>query len=176
MTPRKEILHPSCAAPSSQRKVNKVALKKRAHLDRSHGIDCYTFIPCPLLWYCYGLTGVRNSMLRSAQPDLVDPVRCLTRLDTDGVIAAMLQFYGGWIIGITCPPIDTGRMNIQPISQTNTSGAAADLIINLQPDRIRITVIHIAFSSQPDHIPARRCRKAHFKIDPGVRFRPLIRP
>ena len=35
---------------------------------------------------------VWDSRLSPTQPDLIDPVRCLTGLNTDRVIAAMLQF------------------------------------------------------------------------------------
>ena len=90
---------------------------------------------------------VWNSRLSPTQPDLIDPVRCLTWLNTDRVTSTMLQFDGNWIIGITCPPIDTGRMDIQAIPQSDTSPLSPYLIIHLQPDRIRIAAVYIGFAS-----------------------------
>ena len=82
----------------------------------------------------YGSIGVRDSMLRSTQPDLINPVRCLPRLNTDHVISCILQFDANGIMAITCPGIETYRMNIQPISQSYASCADSDLIVHLQPN------------------------------------------
>ena len=73
-------------------------------------------------------------MLKSTQPDLINPVRCLTWLDANGVISGMLQNNGNGIIRITCPAIDTDRMNIQPIPQPDTFGSSPDLIVHLCPN------------------------------------------
>jgi hypothetical protein len=73
-------------------------------------------------------------MLRSTQPDLIDPVRDLTGLDADGVIPGMLQNDGNGIIRITGPAIDSDRMNIPPISQAHTLASGPDLIVHLGPD------------------------------------------
>jgi hypothetical protein len=73
-------------------------------------------------------------MLKSTQPDLIDPVRCLTRLNTDLVISCILQFDSDRIIVIAGPSIDACGVDIQPIPQPDTSGAGSNLIIYLQPD------------------------------------------
>ena len=86
-------------------------------------------------------------MLRSTQPDLINPVRCLPRLNSDLVISGMLQFDGNGIVGIACPAVDTYRMYIQPIPQPNASGVGPDLVIHLQPYRIGIAAVYVAFSS-----------------------------
>ena len=39
-----------------------------------------------------GINRARHSMLRSAQPDLIYPVWCLTRLNADRVISGVLQY------------------------------------------------------------------------------------
>ncbi len=77
---------------------------------------------------------VRDSMLRAAQPDLIDPVRGLTRLNTDPVITGMGQFDSHRVIVIAGPGIDAWGVDIQPVAQPDTSGAGSDLIIHLQPD------------------------------------------
>ena len=86
-------------------------------------------------------------MLRSTQPDLINPVRCLTWLNTDLVISGMLQFDGNGIVSIACPAVDTYRMYIQPIPQPNASGVGPDLVIHLQPYRIGIAAVYVAFAS-----------------------------
>jgi hypothetical protein len=86
-------------------------------------------------------------MLKPTQPDLIYPVRCLTRLNTDLVISFMLQFDGNGIFSIACPTVDTYRMNIQPVPQPNASGVCPDLFIHLQPYRIGIAAINVAFAS-----------------------------
>jgi hypothetical protein len=73
-------------------------------------------------------------MLRSTQPDLINPVRCLTRLNADCVIAGVLQHNGDGVISITRPAIDTCRVNIQPVSHPGTLGVGSDLIVHLYPD------------------------------------------
>lgn len=73
-------------------------------------------------------------MLKSAQPDLIYPVRCLTRLNTDPVITGMGQLDGDRIIAVAGPGIDAYGVDFQPISQPDTAGTGADLIIDLQPD------------------------------------------
>jgi len=73
-------------------------------------------------------------MLKSTQPDLINPVRYLTRLNADRVISGMLQYNGNGIICIPCPAIDTRRVNIQPISHPGTLGLGSDLVIHLDPD------------------------------------------
>ena len=86
-------------------------------------------------------------MLRWAQPDLINPVRCLTRLNADRVFSAVLQYNGNGVICITCPAIDASGVDIQPIPHPNTSGAGSDLIIHLQPDRICVAAVDIGFTS-----------------------------
>lgn len=71
-------------------------------------------------------------MLKSTQPDLINPMRYLTRLDADRVIPGMLQNNGNGIIRITCPAIDTDRVNIQPIPQPDTPGSSPDLVVYLR--------------------------------------------
>jgi len=73
-------------------------------------------------------------MLKSTQPDLINPVRCLTRLNADLVISGMLQLDGNGSVAITRPGVDTDRMNIQPIPQPDPPIAGSDLIIHLQPN------------------------------------------
>jgi hypothetical protein len=82
----------------------------------------------------YGLKRIGDSMLKSTQPDLIDPVRYLTWLDADRVVPGMLQNNGNGTIRITCPAIDPDRMNIQPIPQTDTLGSSPDLIVHLCPN------------------------------------------
>jgi hypothetical protein len=86
-------------------------------------------------------------MLRSTQPDLINPVGCLSRLNTDRVIAGMLQYDANGIIRVTRPAIGTGRMNIQPIPHPDTFGMGSDLIVHLYPYGIRITAVYVGFSS-----------------------------
>ena len=73
-------------------------------------------------------------MLRSAQPDLIDAMRRLTRLNTDLVITGIGQYDSNRIISIAGPAIDACGVDIQPIPQPDTAGAGSDLIIHLQPD------------------------------------------
>jgi hypothetical protein len=73
-------------------------------------------------------------MLRSTQPDLINPVRYLTGLDANRVIPGMLQDNGNGIIRVTGPAVDTDRMNIPPIAQADTPGLSSDLIVHLRPD------------------------------------------
>jgi hypothetical protein len=47
------------------------------------------------------------------------------------VISSMLQYDGNGIICITCPAIDTGRVNIQPIPHPGTFGLGPDLVVHL---------------------------------------------
>ena len=73
-------------------------------------------------------------MLRSAQPNLINPVRCLTWLNADRVISGMFQYKGDGIICIPGPTIDACRVDIQPVSHPDTLGVGSDLIIHLYPD------------------------------------------
>ncbi len=94
----------------------------------------------------YGSRRVRDSLLSPTQPDLIDPVRNLTRLNSDPVLSGVLQFNGDGIIGIACPAVDSYRMYIQPIPQPDASPSGPDLIIHLQPYRIGITAVYVAFT------------------------------
>lgn len=70
-------------------------------------------------------------MLKSTQPDLINPVRYLTRLNAERVISGMLQYDGNGIICVTCPAIDTDRVGVQPILHPGTFGSGPDLIVHL---------------------------------------------
>ena len=76
---------------------------------------CPPVLPKTRFLLSYWPKRVGDSMLKSTQPDLINPVRYLTWLDADGVIPGMLQNDGNGIIRITCPAIDTKRMDIPPI-------------------------------------------------------------
>jgi hypothetical protein len=73
-------------------------------------------------------------MLKSTQPDLINPVRYLTWLDADRVIPGMLQNNGNGMIRITCPAIDAYLIKIQPIPQPDTLGSSPNLIVHLRPN------------------------------------------
>ena len=103
-------------------------------------------------------------MLRSAQPDLINPVRCLTRLNTDPVFTGIGQFDGDGIIGIAGPAVNACGVDVQPVAQPDAAGAGSDLIIHLQPDRIRVAAVDIGLTPQPDKVATRRCRKRHLDI------------
>ena len=81
-----------------------------------------------------GFSRVGHSMLGPAQPDLINPVWCLTRLNADRVISGMLQYNGNRVIGVPGPAIDTCRVYIQPIPHPGTPGLSPDLIVHLYPD------------------------------------------
>ena len=74
-------------------------------------------------------------------------MRGLARLNTDPVITGMGQFDSDGVVGIARPAINACGVDVQPVAQPDTSGAGSNLIIHLQPDRIRVSVVDIGFAS-----------------------------
>lgn len=99
-------------------------LESRAH-NRSYLHRCRLF---------YRFGRVRDTVLGLAQPDLIDPVRGLARLNANRVISGVLQYNGDGIIRITRPAVDACRVDIEPVPHPRTLGPGPDLIIHLHPD------------------------------------------
>ncbi len=72
----------------------RLSVCKGLKLTRQHPVKSFVngnqyFSTFPFLFD--GINRIRNAMLRPAQPDLINPVRCLTRLNADRVISGVLQ-------------------------------------------------------------------------------------
>jgi hypothetical protein len=80
------------------------------------------------------LVGARDSILKSTQPDLVNPVWGLAWLNPQRVITVVFQYNRNRIIGIPRPAVDASWVNIQPIAHPGGLGARPDLIIHLHPN------------------------------------------
>ena len=100
----------------------------------------------------------------------------MARLDPDLMVAVVLQDDGLRMMAVAGPFVNTGGLDIKPVAHTQSAMGCPDLVVYLQPDRIRIAVVYIAFAPQPDDIATGGGLKLHVEIYLRLGDRPLIGP
>ena len=85
--------------------------------------------------------------MKPAQPDLIDPVGYLARLDANRMGTGMCKQKDIGNMDIARPGINTCRIEGVPISQMDTPLSRPNLIVYLQPDRIMQLTFEITFAS-----------------------------